>query len=94
MDVTNRARCYNRVPLLFFFRKADEVKSTYTVTVEIDDAIIELESKRLGRPFSEAAESLIADCECRLSDAVRWRDGVQRVGVRVLAERPTLALVK
>lgn len=57
--------------------------ATFTVTVELDPAAIELEGKRRGRPFDVTQQEVIGDLECRIHDAIRHRNSVTRVGVVV-----------
>lgn len=51
----------------------------FYISADIDDGVIELESKRRGRDFQTTLNELTADVECRLSDSIRFRDGVTRV---------------
>lgn len=61
----------------------------FEIVVLLDAAQIETEGKRHGMTRERAQEAVLADLENRLWDAVRFRDGVARVGVS-LACVPTV----
>lgn len=56
------------------------MKATFTLTVDIDPEALELEARRRGLSLERARESVLCDLECRLFDAVRFRNCVERVG--------------
>jgi len=58
----------------------------FIVTVQVDQAAIEYEAKRRGRPLPVARNEVIADLECLLFDSIRHRDGVDRVGVTIVQD--------
>ena len=60
------------------------MRAVYVVTVEIDEGLIKLDAKRRGRSTEQQFAEVVADCECRLVDSVRWRDSVTRVGSELL----------
>jgi hypothetical protein len=60
------------------------MRAIFTIDVEFNSVALELEAKRCGFPSVERAlEAVLTDCECRLHDAVRHRNGVERVGSTV-----------
>jgi hypothetical protein len=59
------------------------VKATITIDIDIDAEALALEAKRHGLSLERATAAVIADCENRLFDSIRFRDGVARVGSRV-----------
>jgi hypothetical protein len=69
------------------------MRTTFTVTIDVDEDAIQLEGKRAGLDLDRAREAVRCDLECRLHDAVRYRNGVERVGVR-LVTRHAPALVQ
>lgn len=64
------------------------MKVTFVVSIDLDEGLIELDAKRRGRALAE----VVSDCECRLVDSVRFRDGVQRVGSEVCCTAPSEVL--
>ena len=62
------------------------MKATFIVNLSIDEGAIELDAKRYNRFPERILAELLGDCECRLVDAIRWRDGVVRVGSKLLVE--------
>lgn len=60
------------------------MKTTFVITTDLDAGVIELEARRRGRDFSTTLQEIVGDLECKLSDAVRWRDGVVSVGTTVV----------
>ena len=62
---------------------------TFTVTIDLDDAIVADLAARRHKPTPAALDTLIADCELRLSDAPRHLEGVH--AVRVVLIDPALA---
>ena len=61
----------------------------FEVAIVLDDEQIALEGARLGFTLERAKESVLADCEGRLFDILRHRQGVQRVGVTMLSDTTT-----
>lgn len=59
------------------------MRITFTVEVDIDASVFGREGQRHGLSLQRSRDSFVADLECRLNDAVRWRDGVDAVGVRL-----------
>jgi len=59
------------------------MKADITLTVTLDDHVLISEALRRGRPPASIAREIIGDVECRVVDAVRWRDGVDHVASRV-----------
>lgn len=53
------------------------------VSVDLDEGLIALDARRFGRPVDAELTRVVDELECRLHDAVRWRDAVTRVGSRV-----------
>jgi hypothetical protein len=62
------------------------MRARFEILVTLDPAQVELEGKRAGLALERARESVLADIENRLHDAIRFRDGVQRVGVNLFDE--------
>jgi len=62
------------------------MKATFIVNLDIDEGVIHLDAKRSHRSPEGVLADLLGDCECRLVDAVRWRDGVARIGSELLVE--------
>jgi len=56
----------------------------FLVTVTLDAGAIELEAARRCRPLDVVTRELLGDVECRLYDAVRYRDGVDSVRVALV----------
>jgi hypothetical protein len=65
------------------------MRVTFSIDIDLDTEAITREGQRHGYSLERAREAVLADIECRLSDVCRWRDGVQRVGVRII-ETPVL----
>ena len=59
------------------------MRAEFVIAFDIDSAVLELEAKRRGLTLPRALESFLSECENRLIDAVRFRDGVTRVGSNV-----------
>lgn len=53
----------------------------FTVVVTLDEDVVAFESKRRGRDFRTTLAEILGDVECRLVDAIRWRDAVTNVAV-------------
>jgi hypothetical protein len=53
----------------------------FLVTIAVNDGALERDAQRRQRPIEAAITEAIVDLECRLHDAVRYRDGVERIDV-------------
>jgi hypothetical protein len=62
------------------------MKAEFLVRIDIDSAALELEAKRRGLTLTRALESILADAEGRLSDSLRFRPAIARVGVEQLTQ--------
>jgi hypothetical protein len=60
------------------------VKAEFIVAVNLDAAALEHEGKRRGLTLPRTPDSVLADIEGRLTDSVRLRPCVARVGVTLL----------
>jgi hypothetical protein len=63
------------------------MKATFLVRIRFDAAAIELEARKLGLSLDQAQQAILSDCENRLHDAVRYRQGVERIGTTYSVER-------
>ena len=64
-------------------RTGNPMQAIFTVVLDIDTSVIERDGKRHGLTLDRALQGVIADCEHRLFDSVRFRDGVERVETHV-----------
>jgi hypothetical protein len=55
----------------------------FVVSVLVDDAAVEREGQRHGFPLETARRAIVSDLENRITDAIRFRDAVDRVGVEL-----------
>jgi hypothetical protein len=62
----------------------------FIVNIELDGDVVALEAKRAGLDLDRAREAVRCDLECRLHDAVQYRNGVSRVGVNVYRPQAVL----
>jgi len=60
------------------------MRFTFTVTVDLDETTVASLAARQHRPSGDVVAEIASDVECRLSDAVRFRDAVERVGIALL----------
>ena len=63
------------------------MRHVFEVAIVLDEDQVAQEGARRGLTLERARESVLADCEGRLFDILRHRDGVTRVGV-TLHEQP------
>jgi hypothetical protein len=61
----------------------------FEVSILLDEEQVALEGARRGLSLDRAREAVLADCECRLFDIIRHRDGVARAGVTLTTETTT-----
>ena len=67
------------------------MRITFSVDVELDEAEVIREGQRHGFTLQRVLKSIVADLECRIDDAIRWRNSVDRVGVVVAADVAAVA---
>jgi hypothetical protein len=60
------------------------MKATIHVEIDIDAEALEREASRHGRSIGQTLIAVIADCENRCFDTLRYLDCVERVGVTVV----------
>lgn len=60
------------------------------VSVQIDEGLVSLDARRFKRTDAAEMSRLISDVECRLHDAVRFRDAVGSVQTRVVTRHLAL----
>jgi hypothetical protein len=57
------------------------MRASFVISVDLDPVAVEREGKRAGfTTLDRTIAAIVSDCENRMVDSIRFRDGVVRVG--------------